>query len=166
MYRLIFLTSANFCLPLLQGWYDYNPKVGKGRKPIPSKEVEAFIQSFVPASSSQRLLSDAEIVERVMFPLVNEGFKCLEEGIAQSPSDIDVIYLNGYGWPVWRGGPMFWADHEVGLPKLLAQLKIFEKRFPDTEHFVPSKLLKTCVQMGVTVDEYYAKGLHQRQSRL
>jgi len=103
-----------------------------------------------------------------MFPLVNEGFKCLEEGIAQSPSDIDVVYINGYGWPIWKGGPMFWADHEVGLEKLLASLQKFAKKFPDTEHFVPSNLLRTCVQMGVTVEGYYAKrDFHQRhQSRL
>lgn len=152
-----------------KGWYDYNPKVGKGRKPLPSKEVEAFIQSFATASftTGQAPLSEAAIIKRVMFPLVNEGFKCLEEGIAQSPSDIDVVYINGYGWPIWRGGPMFWADNEVGLPALLATLRDFASQFPEEEHFVPSKLLKNCVQMDVTVDEYYAKGLqHQRQSRL
>ena len=119
------------------------------------------------AASLTRELTGTEIVERVMFPLVNEGFKCLEEGIAQSPSDIDVIYLNGYGWPVWRGGPMFWADHEVTLPKLLSTLQKFAREFPQTEHYVPSKLLERCVQMGVTVEEYYAKGLQQQQhSRL
>ena len=96
-----------------------------------------------------------------MFPLVNEGFKCLEEGIAQSPSDIDVVYLNGYGWPVWRGGPMFWAEHEVGLDKLLSTLKRFVKQFPETEHYVPSKLLEKCVKMGLTVEEYYAQGLNR-----
>jgi 3-hydroxyacyl-CoA dehydrogenase len=102
-----------------------------------------------------------------MFPLVNEGFKCLEEGIAKCPSDIDFIYVHGYGWPVWRGGPMFWADHEVGLPKLLETLKTFAAQFPTTEHYVPSKLLETCVQMGVKVEEYYAKGLSKPgQSRL
>lgn len=143
-----------------QGWYDYDPAVGKGRKPIPSKEVEQLIKKY--QSSKTRLLSENEIVERVMFPLVNEGFKCLEEGIAQRPSDIDVIYVNGYGWPVWRGGPMFWADNEVGLPNLLSRLQRFARQFPTTEHFVPSKLLEACVKMGVTVEDYYAKGL-QRQ---
>ena len=134
--------------------------------PIPSKEVEKFIASFA-ASSGAPPLTSTEIVERVMFPLVNEGFKCLEEGIAQCPSDIDVIYLHGYGWPVWRGGPMFWADQEVGLPRLLATLRKFARQFPSTEHYVPSKLLETCVQMGVTVEEFYAKGLHnQGRSRL
>jgi 3-hydroxyacyl-CoA dehydrogenase len=112
-------------------------------------------------------MTESEIIERVLYPLVNEGFKCLEEGIAQRPSDIDVVYLNGYGWPVWRGGPMFWADNEVGLPNLLNKLQEFAKEFPSTDHFVPSKLLETCVQMGVTVDEYYAKGMHKHgNSRL
>ena len=156
------LTSGSLRSPLLQGWYDYDPKVGKGRKPLPSKEVEAFIQSFVPAASSQHLLSDTEIVERVMFPLVNEGFKCLEEGIAQSPSDIDVVYVNGYGWPIWRGGPMFWADHEVGFANLLASLQRFSQQFPETEHYVPSKLLEECVRLDLLVGDYYKKGLHKK----
>ena len=151
---------------LYKGWYDYDPKVGKGRKPIPSKEVEQFIASFAP-SLAVAPLSSAEIVARVMFPLVNEGFKCLEEGIANSPADIDVIYLHGYGWPVWRGGPMFWADHDVGLSKLLAALKKYSRQYPDEDHFVPSKLLETCVQMGVTVEDYFARGLSKQvHSRL
>lgn len=109
-------------------------------------------------------MTESEIIERVMFPLVNEGFKCLEEGIAQRPSDIDVVYLNGYGWPVWRGGPMFWADNEVGLPQLLKKLQIFAREFPETDHFVPSQLLKRCVQMGVTVEEYYANEMHKHNN--
>lgn len=146
-----------------QGWYDYDPKVGKGRKPIPSEEVKQFIQKYVPPGDSRKL-SDAEIIERVMYPLVNEGFKCLEEGIAQRPSDIDVVYLNGYGFPPHRGGPMFWADNEVGLPELLSSLQRLSHQFPDAEHFVASSLLETCVKLGVTVDEYYARGLNNQPS--
>ena len=62
----------------------------------------------------RREISDEEIVERTLYPMVNEGAKILEEGIAQRASDIDVIWLYGYGWPIYRGGPMFWAD-TVGL---------------------------------------------------
>ena len=86
-----------------QGWYDYNPTIGKGRKPLPSIEVSNFIQRYITRSSNQSPISSQEIVERILFPLVNEGFKILQEGIAEKPSDIDVVYMYGYGWPAWRG---------------------------------------------------------------
>jgi 3-hydroxyacyl-CoA dehydrogenase len=69
---------------------------------LPSKEVDALVRKYAKVDSVP--LSEVEIVERALFPLVNEGFKCLEEGIANQPSDIDVIYLYGYGWPIYRGG--------------------------------------------------------------
>lgn len=77
------------------GWYDYNPKVGKGRQPLPSKEVAEFVKSYVKGEPKTKYTPN-EIVERALFGLVNEGFKILEENIAQKPSDIDVIYLYGY----------------------------------------------------------------------
>jgi 3-hydroxyacyl-CoA dehydrogenase len=103
------------------------------------------------------------MIERVLFPLVNEGFKCLEEGIAKNPSDIDVVYLYGYGWPVYRGGPMWWADHEVGLKYLLKQLERFAAQFPDTPYYLPSELLRKCVTLQVTVEEYFNLGIFQRR---
>jgi 3-hydroxyacyl-CoA dehydrogenase len=96
-----------------------------------------------------------------LFPLVNEGFKILEEGIARQPSDIDVVYVYGYGWPVWRGGPMYWADHDVGLPHLLEKLQQFAVRFPGSSYYVPSKLLQECVTKGIMVETYYRRGLHR-----
>jgi len=144
-----------------KGWYDYDPAIGKGRKGLPSKEMKDLIRSYATSTDSQSL-SPEEIVERVLFPLVNEGFKCLEESIARSPGDIDVVYLYGYGFPAWRGGPMYWADNEIGLPRLLATLQEFSRRFPDTEHFVPSKLLEECVRLGVTVETYYKKRMHDK----
>jgi 3-hydroxyacyl-CoA dehydrogenase len=106
-------------------------------------------------------------VQRVFYPLVNEGFKILEENIARCPSDIDVVYMYGYGWPAWKGGPMFWGDTQVGLPTLLHKLEEFSRKFPDTDHYQPSALLRRCVDLGVTVEEYYSRGLHQpKQSRL
>jgi 3-hydroxyacyl-CoA dehydrogenase len=108
--------------------------------------------------------SNPEIIERALFPLVNEGFKCLEEGIANQPSDIDVVYLYGYGWPVYRGGPMWWADHEVGLSHLLKCLRDYSKQFPSTDYYKPSKLLETCVMMNLTVEKYYSLGLHKNSS--
>lgn len=110
---------------------------------------------------SKRQLTGQEIVERVLFPLVNEGFRILEEGIAQRPGDIDVVYLYGYGWPVWRGGPMFWADHEVGLPRLLGRLQEFSRQFPGSDYYKPSPLLEECVHLKLTVDEYFKRGMHQ-----
>lgn len=146
-----------------KGWYTYDKRVGKGRMPMPSSEVAALIARFTAKSSSPdegRKLKNEEIVERLLYPLVNEGFKILEEGIARDPADIDVIYIYGYGWPVWRGGPMFWVDNEVGLPTLLAKLEEFHKRYP-SEYYAPSKLLKTCVALDVGVQEYYRKGMHK-----
>lgn len=68
-----------------------------------------------------RKISPEEIVERCFYALVNEGFRCLEEGIAEHPDDIDVVWAYGYSWPGWRGGPMFWAD-EIGARTLVRQM--------------------------------------------
>ncbi len=129
---------------------------------MPSKEVDELVARF--AMPGQLPFTDKQIIERILFPLVNEGFKILEEGIAHQPSDIDVVYVYGYGWPVYRGGPMFWADHEVGLSYLLSRLRQFSRQFPDTDYFRPSALLCTCVNMGVKLEEYYALGLHKKES--
>lgn len=87
-----------------QGWYNYDKKIGKGRKPLPSSEIQELIDKYSTSSPNRgRKLEKDEIVERVLFPLVNEGFKILEEGIASDPADIDIIYLYGYGFPAWKG---------------------------------------------------------------
>ncbi|MBX3510043.1 MAG: enoyl-CoA hydratase/isomerase family protein [Hyphomonadaceae bacterium] len=104
-----------------KGFYDYD----ENRKPSPSAEVEEVIAAFVAkAGRMQREISDEEIKARLLYPMVNEGAKILEEGIAQRSSDIDIVWLNGYGWPTWTGGPMFWAD-TVGLDKVVAGLESF-----------------------------------------
>ena len=149
----------------LKGWYDYDIKIGRGRQPMPSKEVEEFIATYNKGKKVAKY-SKQEIIERVLFPLVNEGFKILEEGIARSPSDIDVIYLYGYGWPAWRGGPMYWADHEVGLPYLLKRLEQMNTEFPGSSYYVPSALLRKCVGLGITVETYYKKRLNGGKSKL
>lgn len=143
-----------------KGWYDYSPSVGKGRMPIPSKEVEAFIASYRKGAPVAKY-SKQEIVERCLFGLVNEGFKILEENIAQQPSDIDVIYLYGYGWPAFRGGPMYWIDKEVGLPYFLKRLEEMDRLYPNSNYYSPSKLLKKCVGLGISLEQYYKQGLHK-----
>jgi 3-hydroxyacyl-CoA dehydrogenase len=138
-------------------------KVGKGRKPIPSQEMDALVRRYAKVGMSP--FSEKDIIERVFFPLVNEGFKCLEEGIARQPSDIDVVYIYGYGWPIYRGGPMWWADHEVGLQYLLRRLEELSRQFPKTGYFTPSELLRRCVTMDLKVEDYYKLGLDKRKTR-
>jgi 3-hydroxyacyl-CoA dehydrogenase len=101
------------------GFYDYDEK----RRPTPSPVVQKIIEDFrAKEGVEKRDISDQEIVERTLYTMVNEGAKILEEGMAQRASDIDVVWVYGYGWPVYRGGPMFWAGTE-GLPKIVAGLE-------------------------------------------
>ncbi|MEM5437057.1 3-hydroxyacyl-CoA dehydrogenase NAD-binding domain-containing protein [Paraburkholderia diazotrophica] len=94
------------------GWYDYQ---AGDRNAYPSKQIDEMIVAYSKELGvERRKISDDEIVERLVFALVNEGAKILEEGIASKASDIDMVYLTGYGFPVWRGGPMLYAD-TVGL---------------------------------------------------
>ena len=117
------------------GFYDYDEK----RRPSPSPVVQQIIQDFAKKQGvERRQISDEEIVERTLYTMVNEGAKILEEGIAQRASDIDVVWVYGYGWPVYRGGPMFWAD-TVGLDKIVEGLKRQEERMKPEFSF--SKLL-------------------------
>jgi 3-hydroxyacyl-CoA dehydrogenase len=102
------------------GWYDY--KAGD-RTPYPSKVVDDMvIKQSKDLGIERRKISDEEIVERLVYALVNEGAHILEEGIAQRASDIDMVYLTGYGFPLYRGGPMFYAD-TVGLPNVLRAIE-------------------------------------------
>ncbi len=102
-----------------KGFYDYD----ENRQRSPSDEVDAVIADFAAKSGKeQRDISDGEIRERLLYPMVNEGALILEEGIAQRASDIDTVWVNGYGWPPYTGGPMFWAD-TIGLDTVLAGLE-------------------------------------------
>ena len=106
------------------GWYDYKPG---DRTPRPNADVNAMIvEESKRLGVERRKISDQEIVERLVFALVNEGAQLLDEGIAQRASDIDMVYLTGYGFPVWRGGPMFYAD-TVGLPRVVMTMEKFAK---------------------------------------
>jgi 3-hydroxyacyl-CoA dehydrogenase len=104
------------------GWYDYKPG---DRTAYPSKVVDEMIAKHRAELGIQpRKIAAGEIVERLVFALVNEGAKILEEKIAARASDIDIVYLTGYGFPVWRGGPMFYAD-TVGLFDVVRRMKQF-----------------------------------------
>ena len=124
------------------GYYDYD----ENRNASPSPVTEKIIHDFIARSGANpREISDEEILERCLFPMVNEGAKILEEGKAIRASDIDVVWQNGYGWPVYRGGPMFWGG-QVGLDKVLAGMRRFEATMG--EAYKPAALLETLAQEG------------------
>ena len=102
-----------------KGFYDYD----EARNRTPSDEVQSIIADFARKEGhEQREISTDEIRERLLYPMVNEGAMILDEGMAQRASDIDVVWINGYGWPLTTGGPMFWAD-TVGLDVVVAGLE-------------------------------------------
>ena len=124
------------------GFYDYDEK----RTPSPSPVVQQIIEDFAKKQGVERReISDQEIVERTLYTMVNEGAKILEEGMAQRASDIDVVWVYGYGWPVYRGGPMFWADTE-GVAAIVAGLKRQEERMGSDFSF--SRLLLDKAERG------------------
>ena len=102
-----------------KGFYDYDDN----RQRAPSEEVKTIIAEWAAREGKpQRTIGKDEIRERLLYPMVSEGALILEEGISQRASDIDTVWLNGYGWPAWTGGPMFWADH-IGLDTVAAGLE-------------------------------------------
>jgi len=103
------------------------------------------VRASKEAGIARREISDQEIIERCVYALINEGAKILDEGIAIRASDIDVVWVNGYGWPVYRGGPMFYAD-TVGLPTVVAQLKAYGERMGSA--FTLSPLLERMAAEG------------------
>ena len=122
------------------GFYDYDAS----RTPSPSPEVAALIREQYGANDGVPVPSDQEILETCLFPLVNEGAKILDEKIAQRPSDIDVVWLYGYSWPMHTGGPMHWAD-SVGLDKVQAKA---EELGAANEWYKPAPLLRQLVAEG------------------
>ena len=103
-----------------RGYYTYDPDT---RASTPDPEVEQLIKDFAIAQGvEQREVTDQEVLERCVYPMVNEGAKILEERIAIRGSDIDVVWVNGYGWPLYRGGPMHWAD-SVGLAEIVERIR-------------------------------------------
>ncbi|RYF55443.1 MAG: 3-hydroxyacyl-CoA dehydrogenase, partial [Comamonadaceae bacterium] len=125
------------------GYYRYE---NGSRTPVPDPEVDAIIAEVaMQAGIERREISDEEIVARCMLALVNEGARIVEEGIAQRPADIDVVYTSGYGFPATRGGPMFYAE-TLGLAKVVAQLEQFAA--VHGKHWAPAPLLVEAVKAG------------------
>ena len=119
------------------GWYDYKPG---DRKAYPSDVVnQMIVKHSADLGIERRKISDQEIVERLVYSLVNEGAKILEEGIALRASDIDMVYLTGYGFPLYRGGPMFYAD-TVGLQNVLMAMEKYAVG-PNADAWKPAPLL-------------------------
>ena len=132
------------------GFYDYNPET---RARSVNEEMLALIKSEAEKHGvEQRSFTDEDIVERLVYALVNEGADILEEGIAQRASDIDITYLYGYGFPAFRGGPMFYAD-QVGLDKIVERMKDFATGI-QADYWEPSSLLKSLAAEGKNFSEY------------
>jgi 3-hydroxyacyl-CoA dehydrogenase len=127
------------------GWYEYPD----GRKPLPSKVVDELLAAHRrEIGITPRKIDDAEIVDRLVYALVNEGARILDEGIAARSSDIDVCYLTGYGFPALRGGPMFHADF-VGLPLVQRRMREFARNgHGDPEFWKPAPLISRLVASG------------------
>ncbi|HXB74337.1 MAG TPA: 3-hydroxyacyl-CoA dehydrogenase NAD-binding domain-containing protein [Candidatus Acidoferrales bacterium] len=128
-----------------RGWSLYDQQ----RNPSPDPETAALIEKTArEAGVERRTITAGEVVDRCVFALINEGAKLLEEGIALRSSDIDVVYLNGYGFPAWRGGPMFYGD-TVGLGQVLARIAEWERRHGE-ELWSPAPLLVRLAAEGKT----------------
>ena len=127
------------------GWYEYPD----GRKPLPSKTVDDLVAAHrKELRITPRKIDDAEIVDRLVYALVNEGARILDEGIAARSSDIDVVYLTGYGFPPMRGGPMFHADF-VGLPLVQRRMREFARNpHGDPEFWKPPVLIERLAASG------------------
>ena len=126
------------------GFYQYDPQT---RARISDPEVDALIAAQAAKYGiSRRDFSDEEILDRLLLPLINEGAKILQEGIAQRPGDIDVVYVFGYGFPVYHGGPMHYADH-IGLETVYKKLSAFQQQSGE-DYWQPSDLIKTLAESG------------------
>jgi 3-hydroxyacyl-CoA dehydrogenase len=132
-----------------KGYYRYEPG---SRTPIPDPEAEAvFLEASRREGIERRAISDAEILDRLTYAMVNEGARILEERIAIRPSDIDVIWVTGYGWPTYRGGPMYYAD-ATGINQVRDRLRELAARHSAT--FEPAALLNRMADEGLTFADW------------
>jgi 3-hydroxyacyl-CoA dehydrogenase len=140
------------------GWYDYPEGP---RRSVPSTVVEELIRSHrTEIGISPRQIDDSEIVDRLLYALVNEGARILDEGIAARASDIDVVYLTGYGFPRARGGPMFYAE-QVGLDQVLRRVREFARNpHGDPAFWTPAPLLERLAESDSSWGEDQANELN------
>ena len=130
------------------GWYKYDEK----RQPIPDPEIATLVRAWAAETGiPQRQISAEEIVNRCVYALINEGARILEEGFALRPVDIDIIYINGYGFPAYRGGPMWYAD-TVGLKHVYDRIREFERQHG--EIWQPAPLLEQLAEQGRTFADF------------
>lgn len=126
-----------------KGYYRYEP--GK-RRPLVDPEVTALIEAAsAEAGLTRRAIDDAELRDRLFLPMINEGAKLLAEGVATRASDIDIVWQRGFGWPAWKGGPMYHADR-IGLPQVVARLQQLQAAHGD--RFAPAPLLVDLAARG------------------
>ena len=126
------------------GYYRYDPET---RRREPDPEVDALIEQVAQKwEVERREIEDGEIIQRLILPLINEGAAILREGMAARPSDIDIVYLNGYGFPAFKGGPMYHAD-EVGIGRVLAALEKYREQTGD-DCWAPDPLLVELAEKG------------------
>ncbi len=134
------------------GFYRYDPA---SRAHAADDEVRVLVEREAAALGvRRRQLEPSEIVDRLVYALINEGFRIVEDGTAQRPSDIDVVYVYGYGFPAWRGGPMFYAD-QVGLGVVHSRICEFRDRF-GAANWTPAPLLETLARDGRSLAEWHA----------
>jgi 3-hydroxyacyl-CoA dehydrogenase len=135
------------------GFYSYDPET---RKKSSDRTVQEVIEREAKNLGVERSAITAdEIVDRLIYALVNEGLRILDEGIAQRPGDIDVVYVYGYGFPAWRGGPMHYAD-TVGLNRVLERINEFGQQYGET-NWAPAALLEQLVQDGRSIADWAAE---------
>ena len=145
------------------GWYKY--EAGK-RDALPDPLVDKIIAEERKAlKMTPRKIPDAEIVDRLVYALVNEGARLLAEGIAARASDIDIVYLAGYGFPVQRGGPMFYASR-VGLKQVVRRMKEFAtNKHAEPDFWKPARLIETLAKSGGTFEDAPAKPVRRSSGR-
>lgn len=147
-----------------KGWYQYE-KNG-GRIPRSDPWFHSFLADYRRAHNIvARTVTQDEILERCLYSLANEGFRILSDGIASGPEVIDTIYINGYGWPRHRGGPMFYAS-EVGLPRVLEKLQKYSEANPDVPALKPSPFLQKLVALGSPPLREWSSHLSSQNSKL
>ena len=142
-----------------KGFYNYS-EGSRAPNPAPENE-EIYFKISEENGFTRREISDEEIVDRCILALVNEGAKILEEGVAQRASDMDIVYINGYGFPVWRGGPMFYAN-SLGLDKVLEKLKGFQEI--DSDFWKPADLLEKLAKDELKFSE--APDINERKGKM